>query len=149
MQQRQGVHGPLCLAAALLLGSCSTDRVAEAQKHNLALLRTTGVLAATDKVIFQRTMSYRAGEADDSPIGGYLTRVEVTLPDTSLATDAVQAHLEARALAGDFVKTLAAKQGGLQPACYRGHGVQLCIQVAGLDDPTATAELSVDTHPTE
>ena len=148
MSSRRRATRLLCLAAAALpLVSCSTDQVAEAQKRNLALLRSTRVLAATDKVIFRRTMSYRAGEADDSPIGGYLTRVEVKLPGTALATDVVQAQLEARALAGDFTKYLAAKQGGLQAACYRGHGVQLCILVAALEDPAASAELSVDTHP--
>ena len=135
------------VAVALLTGGCTKDPVDQAQRRNVDLLRSTGVLTSAERLIFQRTMSTRAGEADNAPINGYLTRIEVALHDSPATPEAVQALLDRRAAAGGFAKYLDAKQGGLQPACYQGHGVTLCVLVAGLEQSAASAEISVDTQP--
>ena len=101
-----GASNPLswCLPLAILVvltGGCTKDDPVErAQRQNVALLRSTGMLTSAERVIFQRTMSVRAGEADNAPVNGYGTRVEVALHDPPRTPEAIQALLDRRATAG-------------------------------------------------
>ena len=108
--------GAVGLAVLLISSGCSTDRVAQAQRANVSLMTRTKVLLNTDRLLFTKTMAVRAGEADDAPIGGFLTRIEIVLPGEKMRPDEVQSALETRALRGGFTPSLRAAQGGLTPA---------------------------------
>lgn len=135
---------------AFTLSACSQSPVPKTQRierDNVALLRRSGVLIDSDRILFKKTMSYRNGESDNAPIGGYLTRVEVVMAGTKGSPASVGLAFDVRARIGGFTKVLSDSNSALSTACYSGHAIQLCVLVARLEDSRASAELSVDTHP--
>jgi hypothetical protein len=89
--RRRRVFATGAAGLTVLLASigCSTDRVAQAQRENVSLVTRTKVLLSADRINLRKTMAVRAGEADDVPIGGYLTRVEIAQPGEKMTPDEV------------------------------------------------------------